>query len=101
MQIEVTSVFNFAKFVKWPEPGPNSANTTTFCAWGSDGLYAVLGRNLVGSTISTRAVTANRIEISRNPESCHVVFFGRQRQEARERVAGRGSPNRLADRGRF
>jgi len=76
-QVKAAFVYNFAKFVEWPNADSSSGDAFCFCVIGSEPLYDVLKQILTGKTIAGRPVSARRIENGSADGHCNVVFIGR------------------------
>jgi len=76
LQVKVAFVYNFAKFVDWPGPGPSSDDSLSFCVIGAEPLYDELKQSVTGKTIAGRPVIARRIENRAVDQHCSVVFIG-------------------------
>ncbi len=79
-QIKSAYVFNFAKFVEWPEGATGSHNKVTLCVVGSD----VLGGAL--AALDGRKAGSRELHVVQHPDAdgrlndCHLVFIGASEQ---------------------
>jgi YfiR/HmsC-like len=74
-RVEAAFVYNFAKFVEWPQQVPG-ATPITFCVLGDESLYAALSESLVDKTINGRALVARQIGRPQEGLRCQIAFIG-------------------------
>ena len=83
-QIKAAFLFNFARYVEWPEGAFASAEAPIrICLLGSDAFGSVVSQVVSGKNVagrSLRVTTANDLELA---ASCHIVFVGDQAKAAR------------------
>jgi YfiR/HmsC-like len=73
-KIKVAFLFNFAKFVSWPEPEFSAQPTITICVSGESSLDNALA-GLKGKSAQGRNVVVKRDVKLNQLASCHVVFI--------------------------
>jgi len=79
--VKAAYLYNFGKFVRWPESA--SANTSTFfiCLVGKEPLAQSLDSILQGATWDGKPVTAKRIAAVDEASACHVLFISSSQAE--------------------
>jgi YfiR/HmsC-like len=74
-RLKVAFLFNFAKFVTWPEPEFSAQPTITICISGESALGDALN-GLKGKTAQGRDVVVKRdVKLEQLP-FCHIAFIG-------------------------
>jgi hypothetical protein len=71
-QIKAAFLFNFAKFVAWPDTGNDPMS---ICIAGDDPFGGILDDTVKGKTINGRAVEIKRNKAGKNLQGCHIVFI--------------------------
>ncbi len=74
-RVEAAFVYNFAKFVEWPQEAPGAA-PITFCVLGDESLYGALAESLAGKTINGRTLVARQIGQPQEGLRCQIAFIG-------------------------
>jgi YfiR/HmsC-like len=89
-RLKVAFLFNFAKFVTWPEPEFSAQPTITICISGESGFGDALNA-LKGKTAQGREVVVKRdVKLEQIPY-CHIVFVcGSERISKILTEAGKG-----------
>jgi YfiR/HmsC-like len=72
-QVKAAYLFNFGRFVQWPDPG--TTETFEICVLGSDPFGSALDSTLAGGTIAGKNVTAKRIARPQDVNSCRVLYI--------------------------
>jgi hypothetical protein len=79
LQVKSAYVFNFIKFVEWPDSVVKSGNKIRLCVIGNDELHASLsaldGRKVGEYQIQIIPHTGNEVL-----NTCHVLYIGEQEQ---------------------
>ncbi len=94
-QLKAAFVYNFAKFVEWPDGAfANPADPLRFCVLGDDLMGGELEELARSKTIGRRLVEARRVKSLAESQHCHVLFVAAQEQNrVRELPAAiRGAP---------
>jgi YfiR/HmsC-like len=73
-KIKVAFLFNFAKFVSWPEPEFSAQQSITICVTGESSLDEALA-GLKGKSAQGREVIVKRDVKFHHLANCHVVFI--------------------------
>ena len=74
-QVKAAYLFNFTRFVGWPEGTPAAAGPLTICVAEINPFGPVLESTLAGETAAGRMLTTR---VVRNPTTaCHVLFIPR------------------------
>ncbi len=76
-QVKAAFLYNFAKFVEWPNgPAGPSKETLTLCIVGQDPFGDSLDQVTKGKTISGRELVVRRLTPTEDTRSCRMVFIG-------------------------
>lgn len=74
-EIKAAFLYNFVKFVEWPnEALPETSDTITVCVLGDDPAGEAL-ESINGKTVKARRLVVRRIQPIKGIESCHVLFI--------------------------
>jgi hypothetical protein len=72
-QVKAAYLFNFTKFVKWPQqPG---AETFNVCVLGTDPFGKALDSTIEGEAIEGKKVVVQRIKTAKEATGCKVAFL--------------------------
>lgn len=75
-EIKAAFVYNFAKFVEWPQEAfANAGDPVRFCVFGNTPLDSDLQQLITGKTIGARPVQVQRTGFLQIKQ-CHVLFIG-------------------------
>jgi hypothetical protein len=75
-EVKAAFLFNFAKFVEWPEEASTDGTPLAIGVLGGDGIADVLRDIVRGKSIGTRPITVKRINGSEDFASFHMLFIG-------------------------
>lgn len=76
--IKAAFLYNFAKFIEWPETAlPTAADTFTICVWGETELAEAANRVLRDKQVQGRTVVARALRAPEEARACHVLFLNR------------------------
>ncbi|NMB74044.1 MAG: YfiR family protein [Myxococcales bacterium] len=84
-KVKVAYVFNFFKFIEWPETEGETGGPLRICVVGRDEVCALL-EDLAGRKVKGRTIDVARIEDGRSFIACHVLYLGRQEGERLETI---------------
>ena len=73
-------LYNFAKFVEWPDAAFAGSNAFVVGVVGDDAFAAVVERVLHGKVVRDRPLTVRRVTRAADLGGCHVLFIGDGRQ---------------------
>jgi hypothetical protein len=74
-EVKAAYVYNFAKFVEWPDTEPLSS--LTVCIYGKDPFGGFLDEAVRGKLVHTLSVAVRRLaEGDESWDSCQILFFG-------------------------
>jgi hypothetical protein len=80
-QIKAAILFNFAKFVEWPESGFRTPQSSfTICMLGKDPFGHFLDDLLLNKTIVDRPIVVERLKDKSNARHCQMVFVSPSEQ---------------------
>lgn len=71
-EVKAAFIYNFAKFVEWPEGSPD--NVLQVCILGEDPFGKAID-SIESKSIGKRKVALNRINSVKNSGSCHILFI--------------------------
>lgn len=75
--VKAAFLFNFAKFVEWPEGAFRSpGEPVTFCVLGEGPLGGELERAVAGKTVGGRPVAVRRLSQLAGLDECRILFVG-------------------------
>jgi hypothetical protein len=77
-QLKAAFVFNFGKFVEWPEHALAGKTTLIICIVASDEIAHALGALVAGKTVNGRDVNVLALRPADNAMSCQILFIGRK-----------------------
>ena len=69
-------LYNFGKFVRWPENQTAAGEPFSICILGLDPFGAALDHTLAGQTIDGKSITAKRISHPEEATDCRILFIG-------------------------
>ena len=72
-QVKAVFLYNFAKFVEWPEQGNDPFD---LCIVGDDPFGRILEDTVKGKTLQGRAIGINRIRAREKVQGCQIAFIG-------------------------
>lgn len=71
-EVKAAFLFNFAKFVEWPDP---ASGPIRLCIVGDDPFGNNLEETVRGKTINGRPIAIRRIKAGENPQGCQIAFI--------------------------
>jgi hypothetical protein len=74
-EVKAAFLYNFAKFVKWPEDEPLGP-TFVIAVLGKDPFGEILDRTLAGKTVLDKKVEIRRIEAVEGAAGVQILFIG-------------------------
>ncbi len=79
-QVKAAYIYNFAKFVQWPETAFLSANEPLrICIVGSEALFKAM-EPLSNKTVQGRSLKISKRSTLKTTPDCHILFIGRHYQ---------------------
>lgn len=79
-QLTAAYVFNFMKFVAWPEHVPDNAYQVCFA--GAPDVRDALAKATVNKRIGARSIDVRSLDGEESAEGCHVIYICQQAQAA-------------------
>lgn len=73
LRLKAAFVYNFAKFVEWPEDPSQARSPVTFCVPAGEPFADTLERSLEGKNLNGRVVVIRRIAKPQQAHACHVL----------------------------
>ena len=75
-QIKATYLFNFGRFVKWPESATAGKNDAfDVCVLGQDPFGSALDSTFAGETLGGKPVAIRRLAKPQDAAGCHILFI--------------------------
>lgn len=75
-QVEAAYLYNFGRFIEWPDTSAATAHSFTICVLGQDPFGPVLDATVSGETIGAKRVVARRISSPQDSLNCQILFLG-------------------------
>lgn len=79
-ELKAAFLFNFAKFVEWPDP---ASGPLRVCIVGDDPFGNKLEDTVRGKEISGQPIEIRRLNREDNPRGCQIAFIGASGRDAR------------------
>ena len=79
-QVKSAYLYNFGKFVEWPDKGMTGGEFFTFCVLGDDSFGSTLETTIAGESINGKKVLVKRVAKPQDALSCHILFIGSSEQ---------------------
>jgi hypothetical protein len=73
-QVKAAYLYNFGKFVRWPEGRSAKLDSLAICILGKDPFGAVLDSTVAGENIDGRKITVKRLSSIQETAQCSVLF---------------------------
>ena len=74
--VKAAYLYNFAKFVGWPEEAGNPGTPLVIAVFGKDAFGAVLKQTVRGETVNGRVISVQSVNRIEDLRPCHILFFG-------------------------
>jgi len=74
-QVKAVYLFNFGRFVEWPQSASSGSDAFPICVLGKDPFGATLDSALAGENISGKSVIARRVAQPEEAAGCRVVYI--------------------------
>jgi hypothetical protein len=78
--VKAAYLFNFGKFIKWPEPIGSDHDSFPICVLGSDPFGKVLDATVTGERIDGKKVITRRVAAAADATGCRILFVGRSEE---------------------
>ena len=85
-EVKAAYLFNFGKFVRWPETATANRDSFSICVLGKDPFGKSLDNLLQDSTWSGKPIAAKRIASAEEASSCNVLFVTSAEAEAWDQI---------------
>lgn len=74
-EVKAAFLFNFAKFVEWPEDAfADPYSPVVIGIIGQDPFNGALDRTISGKSVNGRSLTIKRLSQSQELKTCHIIF---------------------------
>lgn len=94
--IKAAFVYNFIKFVEWPENLVNTSGKILIAILGRDPFEGKLDKLIAGKSVKNRKLTVDRYSDIRQIQFCHVLFISNsEKRDLRSIFAAIGNKNFL------
>jgi YfiR/HmsC-like len=81
-QVKATYLYNFARFVQWPENSDAvKGDSFSICVLGRDPFGRTLDSILAGETLDGKPLAAKRISTPRDAGDCRILFISSTEQD--------------------
>jgi hypothetical protein len=74
-QVKAAYLYNFGKFVTWPEVRGPEAGSFEICILGKDPFGEVLDATVNGESIERKQIRVRRLATVQNAASCNILFI--------------------------
>jgi len=75
-QVKATYLYNFARFVKWPETVPaGKGDSFSVCVLGQDPFGTILDSTLAGEALDGKPVVLRRLSKPHDAGECRILFI--------------------------
>ncbi len=85
-RVKAAFLYNFARFVEWPENGPRSYGPVVIGVLGKDPFGSILDSTIRDKTAGGRPLVVRRLKDPREARECHLVFIGSDQRRYLSRV---------------
>lgn len=75
VQVKAAYLYNFGKFVTWPEGNGKSAQSFGICVLGRDPFGTTLDSTVAGESINGKKITVSRPATIQDASECNVLFI--------------------------
>lgn len=72
-QFKAAYVFNFVKFVTWPDA--DATGTLTICFVGGEGVYTALNSGIANKRVGSRQLAALQLTSEAPTDGCHALYI--------------------------
>ena len=79
-QVKSAYLYNFGKFVEWPDKGTTGGEFFTFCVLGDDSFGSTLATTIAGESINGKKVLVKRVAKPQDAVSCRILFISSSEQ---------------------
>lgn len=87
-QVKAAYLYNFGKFVVWPEDETGKEGPFEICVLGDDPFGRALDATITGGTISGKNVAAKRITKPQEIDGCRILYISSSETERLGEVLG-------------
>lgn len=74
-QVKAAYLYNFSKFISWPDSASAGNNSFSICVLGQDPFGKTLDETLEGATWEGKSVTPRRITRVEEASDCEILFI--------------------------
>lgn len=74
-EVKAAYLYNFGKFVEWPNKNTASDSSFNICVLGQDPFGPTFGATIAGQSIKGKNVLLKRIPKAEDAVSCHILFI--------------------------
>ncbi|HEX4807761.1 MAG TPA: YfiR family protein [Bryobacteraceae bacterium] len=85
--IEAAFLYNFSKFIEWPDGTPTTASDSfLMCVTGDSSVQQSLEEIAATRTINGRRITLKHLKIADSARSCQILFVGPKERASLTRI---------------
>lgn len=74
-EIKAAYIFNFAKFIEWPETETTPTDSIYLCIYQKDPFGVILEKTMVGRTANGKSWNIKRINSLKEVTKCHILVI--------------------------
>jgi hypothetical protein len=75
-EVKAAFLYNFTKFVEWPEDVLRGAEGFVVCVFGEDPFRGILDETFAGKTVHDHPMVVRRVRRLGDAQQCHAVYVG-------------------------
>jgi len=94
-ELKAAFLYNFARFVEWPDAALPAGARLTICVLGSDPFGPVLEETIADKQVAERGLVVRRLAPGEGPGGCHILFVSAAEEAAFARVVPALAPLRV------
>jgi hypothetical protein len=79
--VEAAYLYQFGRYVEWPDDLPGNSDTFKICVLGTDPLGDILGETVEGKVLTGRPVAAIQVQALEESRNCQILFIGPSENE--------------------
>jgi YfiR/HmsC-like len=80
-QVKAAYLFNFGKFVTWPDKPATNSDSLEICVLGQDPFGATLDATVEGESIDGKKITVKRLSKLQDGPECRILFVSSSEQK--------------------
>jgi hypothetical protein len=85
-ELKAIFLYNFAKYVDWPDTADADATSLDLCVLGEDPFGEALDDTVRGETVRGRTLQVRRLDVVSASEGCEIVFVSSSERSRLDRI---------------